>query len=130
MITVTKRDGTREPLDINKFHKVALYACEGLSGVSVYPYNINRLSGGKYYPVIASHWANTNGVLTINQLVVYSFVETIDGAKIIRKPLQISFHSLIKDFCFNSILFCKIPVQQNLLSTNQQYLVFYSFYWY
>ena len=35
MITVTKRDGTREPLDINKFHKVALHACEGLSGVSV-----------------------------------------------------------------------------------------------
>ena len=35
MIQVTKRDGTREPLDINKFHKVALYACEGLSGVSV-----------------------------------------------------------------------------------------------
>jgi len=30
-----KRDGTREPLDINKFHKVAMYACEGLSGVSV-----------------------------------------------------------------------------------------------
>ena len=35
MINVTKRDGTREPLDINKFHKVALHACEGLSGVSV-----------------------------------------------------------------------------------------------
>jgi ribonucleoside-diphosphate reductase alpha chain len=35
MIQVTKRDGTREPLDINKFHKVTLYACEGLSGVSV-----------------------------------------------------------------------------------------------
>jgi ribonucleoside-diphosphate reductase alpha chain len=35
MIQVTKRDGTREPLDINKFHKVAEYACEGLSGVSV-----------------------------------------------------------------------------------------------
>jgi ribonucleoside-diphosphate reductase alpha chain len=35
MIQVTKRDGTREPLDINKFHKVAVYACEGLSGVSV-----------------------------------------------------------------------------------------------
>ena len=35
MIQVTKRDGTREPLDINKFHKVALHACEGLSGVSV-----------------------------------------------------------------------------------------------
>ena len=35
MIQVTKRDGTREALDINKFHKVAAYACEGLSGVSV-----------------------------------------------------------------------------------------------
>jgi ribonucleoside-diphosphate reductase alpha chain len=35
MIQVTKREGTREPLDINKFHKVAEYACEGLSGVSV-----------------------------------------------------------------------------------------------
>lgn len=35
MIQVTKRDGTREPLNINKFHKVAMHACEGLSGVSV-----------------------------------------------------------------------------------------------
>ena len=35
MIQVTKRDGTKEPLDINKFHKVTLHACEGLSGVSV-----------------------------------------------------------------------------------------------
>ena len=35
MIQVQKRDGTREPLDINKFHKVAMYACEGMSGVSV-----------------------------------------------------------------------------------------------
>jgi len=35
MIQVTKRDGTREPLNINKFHKVTTYACEGLSGVSV-----------------------------------------------------------------------------------------------
>jgi ribonucleoside-diphosphate reductase alpha chain len=35
MIQVQKRDGTREPLDINKFHKVAMHACEGLSGVSV-----------------------------------------------------------------------------------------------
>ena len=35
MIQVQKRDGTREPLDINKFHKVAMHACEGMSGVSV-----------------------------------------------------------------------------------------------
>ena len=35
MIQVTKRDGTKAPLNIEKFHKVAAYACEGLSGVSV-----------------------------------------------------------------------------------------------
>lgn len=34
-INVTKRDGTRAPLDLNKFHKVATYACNDLSGVSV-----------------------------------------------------------------------------------------------
>ena len=35
MIQVTKRDGSKAPLNIEKFHKVAAYACEGLSGVSV-----------------------------------------------------------------------------------------------
>jgi ribonucleoside-diphosphate reductase alpha chain len=35
MINVTKRKGTKEPLNLNKFHKVVEQACEGLSGVSV-----------------------------------------------------------------------------------------------
>ena len=35
MINVTKRDGTKVPLDLNKFHKVVEQACEGLNGVSV-----------------------------------------------------------------------------------------------
>lgn len=35
MITVTKRSGNREPLNIEKIHKVVNWACEGLSGVSV-----------------------------------------------------------------------------------------------
>lgn len=34
MIRVTKRNGTLEPLDLNKFHKVVAWACEGLTGVS------------------------------------------------------------------------------------------------
>ena len=33
-IQVTKRNGNREPLDLNKFHKVVAWACEGLNGVS------------------------------------------------------------------------------------------------
>ena len=35
MIQVVKRDGTKEPLNIEKIHRVVGWACEGLSGVSV-----------------------------------------------------------------------------------------------
>ena len=34
MIQVTKRDGSKEPLDIEKLHKVVFYACEDITGVS------------------------------------------------------------------------------------------------
>ena len=33
-ITIKKRNGDKEPLDIEKLHKVVEYACEGLTGVS------------------------------------------------------------------------------------------------
>mgnify|MGYP006425729307 CR=1 FL=1 len=33
-IIVTKRDGTKEPLNIEKLHKVVMWACEGITGVS------------------------------------------------------------------------------------------------
>lgn len=35
MIQVVKRDGSKEDLDLNKFHRVASFACEDLAGVSV-----------------------------------------------------------------------------------------------
>ena len=35
MIQVTKRDGSKEELNLDKFHRVAAFACEDLSGVSV-----------------------------------------------------------------------------------------------
>ena len=35
MINVIKRNGNKEPLDLNKFHKVVEQACDGLSGTSV-----------------------------------------------------------------------------------------------
>jgi ribonucleoside-diphosphate reductase alpha chain len=34
MIQVTKRDGRKEPLDIEKLHKVVFHACEDITGVS------------------------------------------------------------------------------------------------
>ena len=33
-IQVTKRDGTREELDLEKMHKVVFFACDGINGVS------------------------------------------------------------------------------------------------
>ena len=33
-IIVVKRDGSREPLDLDKFHKVVAFACDGIAGVS------------------------------------------------------------------------------------------------
>jgi ribonucleoside-diphosphate reductase alpha chain len=33
-IQVTKRDGTKEPLDLNKFHRVVAWACDGINNVS------------------------------------------------------------------------------------------------
>jgi ribonucleoside-diphosphate reductase alpha chain len=33
-IQVTKRNGRKEPLDLEKLHKVVFYACEGITGVS------------------------------------------------------------------------------------------------
>ena len=33
-INVTKRNGDKEVLDLEKFHRVAAYACDGLNGVS------------------------------------------------------------------------------------------------
>ena len=33
-LTVVKRNGNREPLNLDKFHRVTMWACEGLSTVS------------------------------------------------------------------------------------------------
>lgn len=35
MIKVTKRDGTKEALDIEKIHRILFFACDNISGVSV-----------------------------------------------------------------------------------------------
>jgi ribonucleoside-diphosphate reductase alpha chain len=41
MISVIKRDGTSEPLDIEKLHKVVSFACEDIAGVSVSEVELN-----------------------------------------------------------------------------------------
>ena len=52
MIQVTKRDGTKEPLDIEKLHKVVFHACEDITGVS--PSEVEIKSQIQFYNGIKS----------------------------------------------------------------------------
>ena len=38
---IVKRDGTKEALNIDKIHKVVMFACEGLAGVSASQIEMN-----------------------------------------------------------------------------------------
>lgn len=46
-IQVTKRNGEREPLDLDKLHRVVFYACEGITGVS--PSEVEIRSSLQFY---------------------------------------------------------------------------------
>lgn len=41
MVQVIKRDGSKEPLNLDKFHRVVAFACEGLTGVSASEVELN-----------------------------------------------------------------------------------------
>jgi ribonucleoside-diphosphate reductase alpha chain len=52
MIQVTKRNGSKEPLNIEKLHKVVFHACEGITGVS--PSEVEIKSQIQFYNGIKS----------------------------------------------------------------------------
>jgi len=52
MIQVTKRSGGKEPLDIEKLHKVVFHACDGITGVS--PSEVEIKSHIQFYNGITS----------------------------------------------------------------------------
>lgn len=51
-INITKRDGRKEPLDISKIHRVVMWACEDLTGVS--PSELELQSQLKFYNGMSS----------------------------------------------------------------------------
>lgn len=51
-INITKRDGRKEPLDLEKLHRVVFYACEGINGVS--PSEVEIKSHIQFYNGITS----------------------------------------------------------------------------
>jgi len=66
-IIVTKRNGEKEPLDIEKLHKVVMWACEGITGVSASEVEIK------------SHLQFYNGIKTsdIQETVIKSAADLI-----------------------------------------------------
>lgn len=70
-INVTKRDGRREPLDLEKLHKVVFWATEGITGVSASEVEIN------------SHVQFYNGIKStdIQETLVKSAADLIDEDK-------------------------------------------------
>jgi len=67
-IQVTKRDGSKEPLDIEKLHKVVFHACEGITGVS--PSEVEIKSQIQFY----------NGITTkeIQETLIKAAADLID----------------------------------------------------
>ena len=67
-IQVTKRDGSKEEIDLEKLHKVAFYACEGINGVS--PSQVEMKSNLHFY----------NGITTddIQETLIKSASELIE----------------------------------------------------
>ena len=51
-ILITKRDGSREPLELDKLHKVVFHACNNISGVS--PSEVEIKSNIQFYNGISS----------------------------------------------------------------------------
>lgn len=67
MIYVTKRDGSREPLNIDKIHKVVGWACEDLSNVSVS--EVELASHVQFYDKITSRDIHETMIKAASELI-------------------------------------------------------------
>lgn len=71
MILVTKRNGKKEPLDIEKLHKVVFYACEGINGVS--PSEVEIRSQIQFYNGITTKEIQETLIKASNDLITEEF---------------------------------------------------------
>ena len=67
MIQVIKRDGSKEPLNIDKIHKVVGWACEGLAGVSVS--EVELASHVQFYDKITSKDIHETMIKAASELI-------------------------------------------------------------
>ena len=66
-IQVTKRDGTKEDIDLDKLHKVVFYACEGVNGVS--PSQVEMKSNLHFYNGITSEDIQETLIKSASELI-------------------------------------------------------------
>jgi ribonucleoside-diphosphate reductase alpha chain len=66
-IQVTKRDGTKEDIDLDKLHKVVFYACEGVNGVS--PSQVEMKSNLHFYNGITSNDIQETLIKSASELI-------------------------------------------------------------
>ncbi|CAB4143504.1 NrdA Ribonucleotide reductase, alpha subunit [uncultured Caudovirales phage] len=67
MIQVIKRDGSKEPLNIDKIHKVVGWACDGLAGVSVS--EVELASHVQFYDKITSKDIHETMIKAASELI-------------------------------------------------------------
>jgi len=66
-IHIVKRNGSREPININKIHKVVMHACEGLAGVSASQIEMN--ANLQFYDGMSSEEIQEIMVRSANDLI-------------------------------------------------------------
>jgi len=66
-IHIVKRNGTKEPININKIHKVVMHACEGLAGVS--PSQIEMNANLQFYDGMSTEEIQEIMVRSANDLI-------------------------------------------------------------
>ena len=66
-IHIVKRNGSREPININKIHKVVMHACEGLAGVSASQIEMN--ANLQFYDGMSSNEIQEIMVRSANDLI-------------------------------------------------------------
>ena len=66
-IHIVKRNGSKEPININKIHKVVMHACEGLAGVSASQIEMN--ANLQFYDGMSSEEIQEIMVRSANDLI-------------------------------------------------------------
>ena len=106
-IHIVKRNGTKEPININKIHKVVEFACEGLAGVS--PSQIEMNANLQFYDGMSTNEIQEILVRSANDLI------SLDAPNYQYAAARLLAYSLYKEVFgqFEAVSFMDI-IKQNI----------------